>query len=141
MAMGRTRSEEKSQAGFEMSAGEMRQRLWRWRQSEPEASFDEIMARVHQERAAFMKPLLEELAAASGEVAMDVRCCECEGRMQNKGKKKRVVLHREGEVELKREYYYCPSCKRGFSPPGSEFGIEQAELESGAAGDGVASSG
>ena len=103
--MGRTRSEEKSQAAFEMSAGEMRQRLWRWRQSEPGASFDEIMERVHQERAAFRKPLLEELAAASGEVAMDVRCCECEGCMQNKGKKKRVVLHREGEVELKREYY------------------------------------
>ena len=56
---------------------------------------------------------------------MDVRCCECEGRMQNKGKKKRVVLHREGEVELKREYYYCPSCKRGFSPLDRSLGLSK----------------
>ena len=35
--MGRTRSEEKSQAEFEKAAGEMRQRLRTWRRSEPGA--------------------------------------------------------------------------------------------------------
>ena len=44
--MGRTRSEERSQAESERSAGEMRQRLRSWRRGEPGASFVEKMERV-----------------------------------------------------------------------------------------------
>ena len=59
--MGRKRSQERSQEGVTESAGEMHERLWSCRREEPEASFDEIMERVRQEREAMMKPLLEEL--------------------------------------------------------------------------------
>ena len=118
--MGRKRSQERSQEGFRETAGEMHERLWSWRREEPEASFDEIMERVRQEREAMMKPLLEELVGEAGEVDVDVSCPECGERAQNKGKKKEIQ-HREGAVEVNREYYYCPSCQQGFFfPPGSK---------------------
>ena len=71
-----------------------------------------------------MKPLVDELVAEAGEAEVEVCCPECGGRVENKGKKKKTVQHREGTVEVNREYYYCPSCKQGFFPPGSEIGAE-----------------
>ena len=139
--MGRKRSQERSQEEFRDSAGEMHERLWSWRREEPEASFDEIMERARQEREAVMKPLLEELVGEAGEVDVDVCCPECGERAQNKGKKKREIQHREGAVEVNRAYYYCPSCKQGFFPPGPETGAGETGVESADAGDGVAPSG
>ena len=118
--MGRKRSQKRSQGELEASAGEMHARLWSWRREKPEASFDEIMERVRQEREAMMRPLVEELVSEAGEVEVEVNCPECGGGVENKGKKGKTVQHREGTVEVKRAYYYCPSCKQGFFPPGSE---------------------
>ena len=101
--MGRKRSQERSQEEFRDSAGEMHERLWSWRREEPEASFDEIMERVGQEREAMMRPLLEELAAEAGKGEVEVSCPECGGGVENKGKKVKTVQHREGTVEVKRE--------------------------------------
>ena len=64
-----------------------------------------------------MKPLVEELVNEAGEIEVDVCCPECGERAQNKGKKKKVIQHREGAVEVNREYYYCPLCQQGFFPP------------------------
>jgi hypothetical protein len=36
--------------------------------------------------------------------------------MLHKGQNVRGVIHGEGESQLKRTYYYCPSCKSGFFP-------------------------
>ena len=139
--MGRKRSQARSQGEFVETAGEMHERLWSWRRGEPGASFDEIMERVRQEREGLLRPLVEELVGEAGDVDVDVCCPACGGRAQNKGKKKKVVQHREGAVEVKREHYYCPSCEQGFFPPGSEFGVEETGLESADAADGVAASG
>ena len=137
--MGRTRSQERSREEFLRSASELHDRLWTWRQGATEASFDEIMERMGQEREEMMRPLAEELVGAASEV--EERCPECGGRGQNKGKKKKVILHRKGAVELKRNHYYCPSCKQGFFPPGSETGVEETGMESEDAADGVAPGG
>ena len=139
--MGRKRSQAGSQGDFEEKAGEMQARLWSWRRSEPGASFDEILERVRQEREALMKPLVEELVNEAGEIEVDVCCPECGERAQNKGKKKKVIQHREGAVEVNREYYYCPLCQQGFFPPGPESGIGQSGMESDDAGDGAAPGG
>ena len=139
--MGRKRSQARSQGEFVETAGEMHERLWSWRRGEPGASFDEIMERARQEREGLLRPLVEELVGEAGEVEVDVCCPACGGRAQNKGKKKKVVQHREGAAEVKREYYHCPSCEQGFFPPGSEFGVEETGLESADAADGVAPSG
>ena len=139
--MGRKRSQASSQGDFEEKAGEMQERLWSWRRREPGASFDEIMERVRQEREALMKPLVEELVGEAGEIEVDACCPGCGERAQNKGKKKKVIQHREGAVEVNREYSYCPSCQKGFFPPGPESGIAESGMESDDAADGAAPSG
>ena len=47
-----------------------------------------------------VRPLAEELVGAACEV--EVRIPECDGSVRNKGKKKKVIRHREGEVKLRR---------------------------------------
>ncbi len=134
--MERTRSEGQKRAAFGQAAEEMHERLSAWRQAHPEASFDEMAAKVSEERKALMGGLLEELSASRGAELVEVVCEACGGQVQNKGKKRREVLHREGTVQLERNYYYCPSCQRGFFPPGPESGVEQAGMEPGDGADG-----
>ena len=134
--MGRKRSE----GEFAGSAGELHERLWSWRREAPGGQFRRDHGKG-SERERLMKPLVEELVTEAGAVEVDELCPECGGRAQNKGKKKRVIRHREGEVEVKRNHYYCPSCKQGFFPPGSGFGVEQTGMESVDAEDGVAPGG
>ena len=126
--MERTQSEEQKRAGFVEAAEGMHKRLSEWRKENPKASFDEIAAQVSEERKVLSGKLLAELASA-GEM-LDPKCVECGGALQNKGKKKREVLHREGRVKLERNYYYCPSCERGFFPPGPTSGAGAAWVES-----------
>ena len=63
--------------------------------------------------------MLERLAndQGTGEPARMV-CAKCGQEMRNKGEKVKVVESRVGAVESKRDYYYCPACKRGIFPPG-----------------------
>jgi uncharacterized protein with PIN domain len=116
--MGRTRSEEQRRVEFGRVGQEVHQRLYEWRKVHPEATFDEIAEQVSEERKQLMGGLLGELATEGGPDLIEGNCPECGGSLQNKGKKKRQVLHREGEVRLERNYYYCPACKQGFFPPG-----------------------
>ena len=46
------------------------------------------------------------------------RCPSCGQEMRYKGRKHRYLRTRSGDVELKRAYYYCPTCRRGHFPPG-----------------------
>jgi transposase-like protein len=45
-------------------------------------------------------------------------CPTCGEEMHTKGKKRRRVVTRSGEVELERSSYYCEGCQQGFFPPG-----------------------
>ena len=45
-------------------------------------------------------------------------CPECGGKMRYKGKKKRDVVSKTGELQVNRDYYYCEACQTGFFPPG-----------------------
>lgn len=121
--MVRKQSQERSQEEFTDSAGEMHERPWSWRREELGVSFDETMERVRQEREGMMKPLMEELLGEAGEV--DVCCPACGERAQNRGKKKKEIQHREGAVEVNREYYYCPSCRQGFFPLDRRQGLRR----------------
>jgi hypothetical protein len=47
------------------------------------------------------------------------RCRLCGQEMRNKGRKRKVVESRVGEIDLERGYYYCPECGAGIFPPGS----------------------
>ncbi len=45
-------------------------------------------------------------------------CAGCGKCMSAKGKKKRYLRTRSGEVTMERSYFYCATCKRGLFPLG-----------------------
>lgn len=56
--------------------------------------------------------------SAKGERVPGPKCPTCGQEMRNKGRKRRRVVTRSGEIELERTYYYCEHCKQGFFPSG-----------------------
>jgi hypothetical protein len=44
------------------------------------------------------------------------RCGECGEKMINKGKRSRQVVTQSGEIVVESPYYYCATCRTGFSP-------------------------
>jgi len=58
--------------------------------------------------------LVERQAQPTSE---DMRCEECSQRMFRRGKRKKRVVTRRGEVEVERLYYVCPKCGAGRFPP------------------------
>ena len=58
-------------------------------------------------------------AIAQGEQAepLEVICEGCQVRMQKRGKRKKHVVTKRGEIELERQYYVCPQCGEGIFPP------------------------
>ena len=59
---------------------------------------------------------LSQHESQSGEV--DVCCPECKRVARYKGKKKKWIKTRGGEIQVDREYWYCPACRTGFFPTG-----------------------
>ncbi len=45
-------------------------------------------------------------------------CPICGKRLQAKGKRRRRVVTETGEVDIRRDYYYCRHCRQGIFPPG-----------------------
>ena len=89
--------------------------LQRWREAHPEADLAAIEKQVRQIRRPLMGSLMKTL--------LDTResrpeCPTCSKRMGYQGDREIEVLGLEGDFELERGYYYCRSCKEGFSPPG-----------------------
>lgn len=58
------------------------------------------------------------LEADSGQSAVGPSCPQCKHEMSYKGLKPRYLRTRNGEVCVKRAYYYCADCRCGLFPPG-----------------------
>lgn len=56
--------------------------------------------------------------SVKGERIPGPSCPTCGKEMHNKGRKRRRVVTRSGEIKLERTYYYCEHCKQGFFPSG-----------------------
>jgi hypothetical protein len=114
------RADQEKERMIEMFGG-MVDELRAWRAQHTDASFDEIAGQVTPRRRALMGELLKALARqpGSGGVPEGVACERCGQAMEYKGEPERQIEHYlEGETELKRAYYYCPTCKVGLFPPG-----------------------
>jgi hypothetical protein len=115
--MEQTKSAEQLKAEFVCAAEAMYEELQAWREKHLEASFDEIAEQVTPRRRVLMAKLLEQLAVKADE-RIEVPVCEqCGETMRYRGTPERGVAHREGDVGLKRAYYYCDHCERGLFPP------------------------
>jgi len=71
-----------------------------------------IRAKIGQEIA---QALVDEQATVS---VPGPSCPQCGREMHYKGRKKRRIISRGGEVDWERPYYYCETCRRGVFPPG-----------------------
>jgi len=65
-----------------------------------------------------MHKAMEELVDGNNEADEEaVICPDCQVRMSRRGKRKRWVMTKRGEVEIERQYYVCPVCGNGHFPP------------------------
>lgn len=62
--------------------------------------------------------LVQELLEEHWEPPQIVTCPGCGQRLAMKDYRCRQVVTEAGEVRVRRAYYYCEGCKRGFFPPG-----------------------
>lgn len=111
------------QAGWGGLSDEIMAGVTEWRSQHPKATLREIEGEIDKRLSELRVRMITDTASASAsarwEQADGVVCPECGAKLIKKGKKKRVLLTREGrEIELEREYGVCVACGLGIFPPG-----------------------
>jgi len=111
------------QAGWSGMSEAIMEEVATWRAEHPKATFREIEAEIDRRLSALRAKMISDTANASAaaewEVAEGVVCPACGAKLIKKGKKKRILLTREGrKIELEREYGVCVACGQGIFPPG-----------------------
>jgi YgiT-type zinc finger domain-containing protein len=114
---------EELQAGWSGMSEAILEEVAAWRTEHPKATFREIEAEIDRRLSALRAKMISDTVNASGaaewEAAEGVVCPECGAKLVKKGKKKRILLTREGrKIELEREYGVCVACGQGIFPPG-----------------------
>jgi YgiT-type zinc finger domain-containing protein len=110
--------------GWHVMSEEMISGMAEWRQGHPKATFREIEAEVDQRLSVLRARMLSDAAIQSAQAEWEegsraAVCPHCGAGLVKKGKKKRKLQTRGGqEVELEREYGFCPQCGQGIFPPG-----------------------
>jgi len=109
--------------GWSGMSEEMLEGVAQWREEHPRATMREIEDEIDKRLSALRAKLISDTANASEqgkwETAEGVQCPDCGAKLIKKGKKKRVLLTRDGqEIELDREYAVCPGCGQGIFSPG-----------------------
>ena len=107
--------------------------------TEAEEAIDKLLA-GRSEKESLMLSDIERLVRTAGQQLMErftqemvdaeadekgaYSCPECGEKVKYKGQKARHLATETGEVRLERAYHYCPTCRKGFFPPGSTVGTE-----------------
>jgi DNA-directed RNA polymerase subunit RPC12/RpoP len=109
--------------GWSEMSEEMLEGIAPWREEHPGATLREIEDELDKHLSALRAQMITETANASErakwETAQGVQCPDCGAKLVQKGKKKGILLTRDGrEIALDREYAVCPACGQGIFPPG-----------------------
>jgi hypothetical protein len=124
--MAPTQSRSQRKAAFLQAAGAMYEQLETWYDAHPTATFEEIEAEIRPQRRELVGGLLATLIVGrdSGFQASAPPCPQCQQPMTFEGYRPWTVKGLEGDSELTRAYYVCPTCAgQTFSPSGSETGV------------------
>ncbi len=65
----------------------------------------------------FRQAVLQELVDESQKQDKGL-CSSCQGKLRNKGKRRKRLITVRGEIEVERDYYVCQDCGAGFFPSG-----------------------
>jgi len=80
------------------------------------SEIEEMALKVRQEVGQTITQTLAGEESAQQEV--EVVCQECQQVMGYKGRKRKWLKTRSGDVQIERPYYYCEQCRKGYFPPG-----------------------
>lgn len=76
---------------------------------------EEMALKLRQEVG---ESITEELVVnESQKQEVDMACPECQETMRYKGRKKKWMKTRTGDIQVERPYYYCEQCGKGHFPP------------------------
>ena len=96
------------------------------------ATFDQIedaAARIGQEIA---KQVQEKLVKKQSQKPAESNIeCHCGGQARYKGRQRRTLLTKQGEMRFKRAYYYCAGCHGGFAPLDGALQLDHASTSLG----------
>ena len=111
------------QAGWSGVSAEIMDGIAEWREQHPKATLREIEKEIDNRlsnlRVKMISDTANQSARAVWEAAEGVVCPDCGAKLIKKGKKKRMLLTRDGrEIELERDYGICLVCGQGIFPPG-----------------------
>ncbi len=98
--------------------------LLAWEEANQAPNLRQIEEEVLKLRAGFGQELARAVVGGQEAVqaATEVVCPGCGKVMRYKGQKPREIESWVVNGAVKRGYYYCPACKRGFFPPGRTTG-------------------
>lgn len=95
-----------------------------WCESTDQPTFDSIEEAVLSVRQKFGQRLVERaLEAQEGKQPVpEPSCPQCGNKLRNKGEKVVKIESRVGLLEIRRGYYWCTACSKGFFPSGPATG-------------------
>ena len=85
-----------------------------------------LRAGLHRAGAAALAALLSDHGGHATQAD-----CDCGRRARHHDRRRRRVLTALGPVEFERDYFLCPSCRRGQSPRDRELDVEGTEFSPG----------
>ena len=114
------KTREQMKAELEKKASEVIERLLTWSDEHEMPDMTQIEEIVLTLREEIGVEFANELITGQEKVApVREHCQSCGHEMRHKGKKRKVVESRIGEIMVEREYFYCKECGGGLFPPGS----------------------
>jgi uncharacterized protein with PIN domain len=115
------KTREQRQAELQAKATELITRLLDWTDQTDKPDLTQIEDEVLALRAELGESMLQTILTAqeAKQPAAVPNCPQCGQPLEDKGRRPRQTISRVGAVTLSREYYYCPTCERGFFPSGS----------------------
>lgn len=115
------KTREKLRAEFLAEAEELFDELMAWETETQEPDLTQIEEIVLKLRSQFGEQLAQKVLERQEkrQPAEQKYCLKCGGKLVNKGAKHNQIESRIGNLQIERDYYYCPACQQGVFPPGS----------------------
>ena len=80
-------------------------------------TMDDMEALIGKMGQDIMREAIQGVSQHEQEEPSQVVCQTCQVAMQKRGRRKKRVVTKRGEIELTRQYYVCPQCGHGVFPP------------------------
>lgn len=111
-------SKEEAKAHLMRQAEELIDGLLSEKKPADEITLSEIERAAVEAGLRFGEAVARQLTEESREPVQKPVCLACGEEMRLKDYRTRWVVTEAGEVEVRRAYYYCVTCRRGVFPPG-----------------------